>query len=207
MIGLAEARWPVWRFLRDELTVSPSRWSRMVRMTAVVTIVTIVSMALRVPDVALSAFLIFMASASDVKTTVRVGVGATIAVTIAVALTLVFYSLTLAEPALRVPAMACVVFAGLSLMRLSAAGPLVWIIGFVSAYALTVDVNLEVRDRRGFSWARLTPVRGRRAESGRASRAGRSWRITACWSSMFWVSPEWARRMFQPSCLRMPSSR
>jgi multidrug resistance protein MdtO len=137
MIGLAEARWPVWRFLRDELTVSPSRWSRMVRMTAVVTIVTIVSMALRVPEVAVSAFLIFLASASDVKTTVRVGVGATIAVTIAVVLTLVFYSLTLAEPALRVPAMAGVVFAGMYLMRLSAAGPLVWIIGFVTAYALT----------------------------------------------------------------------
>src|SRR3984893_6707965 len=103
----------VWRFLRDELALSPPRWSKMVRITALVTLVTIVSNALQVPNLALSGFLIFFVAGSDAATTLRAGVGAIVGVTMALALALVFYSLTLGEPALRVPLMACVLFAGM----------------------------------------------------------------------------------------------
>src|SRR2546425_10162607 len=71
----APRRSTFWQFLRDELAVSPSRWSRMVRITVVVSIVTVVSQALHVPDLGVSAFLILMVSASDVATTLRTGIG------------------------------------------------------------------------------------------------------------------------------------
>jgi multidrug resistance protein MdtO len=128
----------VLRFLQDELTgLSPARRSRMLRMTALVVVVTIVSMALRVPEVAISAYMIFFFSRSDALTTVRAGVGAIVGVTLAIALLFVFYLTTFAEPALRVPAMACITFAGMYVVRASPAGPLGLLIGLVVAYALT----------------------------------------------------------------------
>ena len=47
----------VTRLLCDELTLTPDRWARMLRMTALVTIVVVVSNALRVPNLALSAYI------------------------------------------------------------------------------------------------------------------------------------------------------
>ncbi|HWE22720.1 MAG TPA: hypothetical protein VG496_02155, partial [Myxococcales bacterium] len=103
----AVLRWPVWQFLRDELTVSPARWSMMVRITVLVAIVTIVSNALRVPSLAVSAYVIIFGTGADVATTLRTGIGAVVAATIAVVLTFLVYLLTLNEPAARVLAMAC----------------------------------------------------------------------------------------------------
>src|SRR5438132_5334906 len=80
-----------WQFLRDELALSPSRWSRMVRITVVVSIVIVVSQALHVPSVAVSAFLILMVSGSDVSTTLRTGIGGVVAVTLAIVLTSLLY--------------------------------------------------------------------------------------------------------------------
>jgi multidrug resistance protein MdtO len=130
-------RWPVWQFLRDELTVSPARWSMMVRITVLVAIVTIVSNALRVPSLAVSAYLIIFGVGADVATTLRTGIGAVVAVTIALVLTFLVYLVTLNEPALRVPAMACCTFAAMYLMRTSKLGPLLFLVGFIASYALT----------------------------------------------------------------------
>jgi len=143
MIGLAELgwtprRWPFLRFLRDELTLGPGRWQRMLRITALVSIVTIMSNALRVPELAISAFVIFMISGSDVATTLRSGLGGIVAVTIAIALTLVFFMLTASEPALRLPVMACGIFVFFYFMKASGLGPVAFLVGFVSAYALTL---------------------------------------------------------------------
>ncbi len=143
MTGLAQAswapaRWPFLRFLHDELTLGPGRWQRMLRITVLVSIVTVVSNALRVPELAISAFVIFMISGSDVATTVRGGIGGIVAVTIAIALTLVFFMLTASEPALRLPLMACGIFVFFYFMKVSALGPVAFLVGFVSAYALTL---------------------------------------------------------------------
>jgi multidrug resistance protein MdtO len=130
-------RWPAWQFLRDELTVSPARWSMMVRITVLVAIVTIVSNALRVPSLSVSAYLIIFGTGADVATTLRTGIGAVVAATIAVVLTFLVYLVTLNEPALRVPAMACLTFAGMYLMRTSKLGPLLFLIFFIATYSLT----------------------------------------------------------------------
>jgi multidrug resistance protein MdtO len=133
----APRRSTFWQFLRDELAVSPSRWSRMVRITVVVSIVTVVSQALHVPQLGVSAFLILMVSASDVATTLRTGIGGVVAVTLAIVLTFLLYSLTIGEPALRVAAMICLVFAGMYFSRISPLGPVGFLASFVCTYALT----------------------------------------------------------------------
>ena len=130
---------PWLRLLHDELTaISPARWSRMLRMTALVPLVTIISMALRVPEAALSAYMIFFISKPDVAATVRTGLGGMLAVTVGIALTFVFYSLTFSEPALRMLVMVCMTFAGMYAMRSSPVGVLGFLIGFVTSYALTL---------------------------------------------------------------------
>ena len=130
-------RWPAWQLLRDELTVSPARWSMMVRITVLVAIVTVVSNALQVPSLAVSVYLILFGAGADVATTLRTGIGAVVAVTIALVLTFLVYLVTLNEPALRVAAMACCTFAGMYLMRTSKLGPLLFLVGFIATYALT----------------------------------------------------------------------
>jgi len=143
VIGVAEpvygARgWPFWQFLRDELTLGPGRWQRMVRITALVSIVTIVSNALRVPELAISAFIIFFVSGTDVAGTLRTAIGGVVGLTIGIALTLFLFMLTAAEPALRLSLMAAGIFAFFYLMKVSRLGPLAFLIGFLSAYVLTL---------------------------------------------------------------------
>src|SRR3954454_23106675 len=59
---------------RDELTVTPDRWSRMLRMTVLVVVVVVLSNALRVPQLGISAYMIFFFQKSDMPTTVRTGI-------------------------------------------------------------------------------------------------------------------------------------
>src|SRR5215471_86986 len=133
----ATARSKFWQFFRDELTLSPPRTFQMFRMTALVMLVVIVSMALRVPSAALSAYMIFFVSKADVATTARVGIGGLVGVTIAILLSLVFYSLAFSEPGVRLPLMACTMFVGMYFLRASPQGVLGLLIGFVTTYALT----------------------------------------------------------------------
>src|SRR3954469_25057615 len=105
--------------LRDELTLTPDRWFRMLRMTALVAAVVIVSNALRVPELGLSAYMIFFFSKSDVVTTVRTGIAGVVGLTLVLTLAFVVYSVTLGEPTLRVLAMGCAIFAGFYLVRSS----------------------------------------------------------------------------------------
>jgi len=124
------------RLLREELTLTPDRWSRMLRLTALVTVVVIVSNALRVPQLALSAYMIFFFSKPDVASTVRTGIASVVGLTLVLTLALVVYSATFGEPALRLLAMGCATFAGFYLLRASPVGPLGFLIGLVISYAL-----------------------------------------------------------------------
>ncbi len=110
----------------------------MFRMTALVMLVVIVSMALRVPEAGLSTYMIFFISKADVATTARVGIGGMVGVTIALMLSLVFYSVAFSEPAVRLPLMACATFVGMYFLRASPKGVLGMLIGFVTTYALTL---------------------------------------------------------------------
>src|SRR4051812_12331286 len=128
----------VMRLLRDELTLTPDRWARMLRMTALVSIVVVVSNALRVPNLALSAYMIFFFSKADVVATVRTGIAGVVGLTLVLTLAFVVYSLTFGEPALRLLAMGCAIFAGFYLLRSSPAGPFGLLIGLAIGYALAL---------------------------------------------------------------------
>lgn len=140
--------------LHDELTLTPERTFRMLRMTALVTLVVTLSMALRVPDAAISAYMVFFVTKSDTATTVKVGVALVAGVTVALAMVFVFFSVTVADPALRLPLMALLIFGGMYFMRTSPVGALGLAIGFITAYSLTeVDqVRLPEELVRGLLW-------------------------------------------------------
>jgi multidrug resistance protein MdtO len=123
--------------VRDELMVSPPRRARMLRMTAIVALIVVISMTKRVPDAAISAYMIFFIAQRDVAMTVGVGLGGVLGVTLAIALALLCFLLSIGEPALRVPLMVAFAFGGMYLMRATPAGALGLLLGFVPFYALT----------------------------------------------------------------------
>jgi multidrug resistance protein MdtO len=117
--------------------LSPPRTARIVRMTVLVALIVIISMALRVPLVGISAYMIFFLAQRDVFTTMRTAVGAIVGVTVALVLCFICFLLTTAEPALRLPLMVALAFGGMYLMRATPAGALGLIIGFITFYGLT----------------------------------------------------------------------
>jgi multidrug resistance protein MdtO len=122
---------------RDELMLSPARTRRIVRMTVLVALIVILSMALRVPEVAISALMIFFLAKRDVATTVKTAVGGVLGVTLALALCFLCFTLTIGEPAARLPLMVLLAFMGMYLMRATALGPLALLLGFVAFYGQT----------------------------------------------------------------------
>jgi multidrug resistance protein MdtO len=123
--------------LRDELMLSPARAARIARMTVLVALIVVISMALRVPNVAISAYMIFFFAQRDVATTARAGFAGVVGVTLAIALCFVCYVVALAEPGARLPLMIALAFGGMYLMRATALGPIALLLGFVTFYTLT----------------------------------------------------------------------
>jgi multidrug resistance protein MdtO len=140
--------------LTDELTLSPARTARMLRMTAIVALVVMTSMALRVPEVAISAYMIFFFAQRDAATTVLAGFTAIAGLTVALALCLVCLLLTIAEPAARLPAMVAIAFGGMYLMRATPLGPLGLAAGFITFYVLTFPSQIPSPELlvRGVLW-------------------------------------------------------
>jgi multidrug resistance protein MdtO len=131
-----------WELLRAELTLAPERTARMVRMTVLVMGVVLISMALRVPEASVSAYMIFFLSRDDAPSTVKSGIGLIVAVTGAVLVALLVLSFTDGEPALRLGAMAALTFGAMYAQRSSPKlGLLGFGIGFVATMLLVyVDV-------------------------------------------------------------------
>ena len=124
--------------IRDELSiVSRPRMTRMLRMTALVALVVTFSMAKRVPDAAVSAYMIFLVMQRDAATTVGFGIGAVLGATIAIALAFVCFSLSMSEPAVRVPLMVVLAFGGAYALRATPAGGVGLLLGFLMFYVQT----------------------------------------------------------------------
>jgi multidrug resistance protein MdtO len=142
------------QLVRDELTLSPARTARMLRMTAIVALIVIVSMALRVPEAAVSAYMVFFFAKADVATTVKTGIAAVVGLTVALALAFVAFLFSLDEPALRLPLMAGLTFGGMYFMRASPIGALGLIVGFIATYSLTIADQYRSPEAlsRGLLW-------------------------------------------------------
>ena len=128
--------WLDW--LRRELAPFPGRGAMTVRIVVTVVLVVVISMALQVPEVLLSAYMVLFVTKENKIVTTLTGILLIVGVTIGIAASLLAYRYTFDVPELRIPAMAAVLFAGFFFSRVFAIGPLAFGIGFVIAATQTV---------------------------------------------------------------------
>lgn len=103
------------------------------RLVIATAIVTIIAMALRVPEAALSAYMVFFVTKKEPHVTLLTGCVLAIGVTVGLLSSALLFRYTLDQPALRLPATAAIIFAGMYISRVFVLGPLGFAIGFVVA--------------------------------------------------------------------------
>jgi multidrug resistance protein MdtO len=124
--------------LRRELLPTPGRLGDSVRIVVVVLAVVTILETFRIPESAVSAYIVLFLSGREAASTVRMALAAGIAVVLAIFMTIAVFMLSLSEPALRIPLMAASTFAAMFLSRATTLGPVFMVTGFVVAYGLTL---------------------------------------------------------------------
>src|SRR6516164_9657011 len=124
--------------LRRELRPTPGRLGDSVRIVVVVLAAVAIAETFRIPEIAVSAYIVLFLSGREAVTTVRTSLAAGIAVVLAIFATIAVFMLSLSEPALRIPLMATMTFAAMFLSRATTLGPVFFVAGFVIAYGLTL---------------------------------------------------------------------
>src|SRR5499433_3899406 len=124
--------------LRRELRPTPGRLGDSVRIVVVVLAVVAILETFRIPEIAVSAYIVLFLSGREAVTTVRTSLAAGIAVVLAIFATIAVFMLSLSEPALRIPLMAVMTFGAMFLGRATTLGPVFFVAGFVIAYGLTL---------------------------------------------------------------------
>ena len=89
--------------LRRELRPTPGRLGDSMRIVIVVLATVAISETFRIPDIALSAFIVLFLSGREAASTVRTALISGIAVVLAIFTTIAVFMLSLSEPALRLP--------------------------------------------------------------------------------------------------------
>ncbi len=117
--------------LARELAPTEGRAQAVLRMAAACSLTVAIAMVFRIPLPTYMAYIVFLASKDENSATVTTGVGALLAVTLAVVLSLGLSQIDTAEPALRLPAMALVTFVAMYSVRTLALGPITYLAGFV----------------------------------------------------------------------------
>ena len=98
----------------------------------------VISMALQVPSLDLSAYMVFFLSKETKRLTILTSLLGLIGATIGIGEAILLYKFTYGHPELRIPGMAITFFLGMYLSRVFVLGPLGFLIGFVSSYGLSV---------------------------------------------------------------------
>src|SRR5215471_2230318 len=124
--------------LRRELRPTPGRLGDSVRIVGVVLAAVAIAETFRIPDIALSAYIVLFLSGREAASTVRTALISGIAVVLAIFATIAVFMLSLSEPALRIPLMAVMTFGAMFLSRASPLGPVFFAAGFIIAYGLTL---------------------------------------------------------------------
>jgi multidrug resistance protein MdtO len=124
--------------LRRELRPAPGRLGDSVRIVVVVLAVVAILETFRIPEIAVSAYIVLFLSGREAVSTMRTALVAGIAVLVAIFATIAVFMLSLSEPALRIPLMAVMTFAAMFLSRAATLGPVFFVAGFVIAYGLTL---------------------------------------------------------------------
>src|SRR5471032_403877 len=117
--------------LRAGLAPQPGRAEASTRMLIACLLIVTISMALQIPNAALSAYMVFFVAREDMATTTRTGIALALAVSVAIGLTLLADLASIDAPALRLAMMTVFFCAGMYLSRVFVAGALGFGLGFV----------------------------------------------------------------------------
>ena len=124
--------------LRRELRPTPGRLGDSVRIVVVVLAAVAILETFRIPEIAVSAYIVLFLSGREAASTVRTALAAGIAVVLAIFTAIAVFMLSLSEPALRIPLIAVTTFGAMFLSRAATLGPVFFVAGFVIAYGLTL---------------------------------------------------------------------
>jgi len=125
-------------WLRDELRPTPGRGAAVARIAFNCTITVVVAMVFQMPLPAYIAYIVFLVSQKQRVATLITAVAGSIAATLAVAVSLLFYTLDASEPALRLALMAVSTFVAFFLARTTKIGPIAFLAGFVLVVTQTL---------------------------------------------------------------------
>jgi len=131
-----DSDWIGW--LRHELAPTRLREIRTAILVVGVVLCVIISMSLQVPELAISAYMVFFFSQKTKKLTTIVGMLGLVGITISISLTLWLYKFTYGHPEVRIPVMAIAVFVGMWLSRVFVIGVLGFVIGFLVSYSQSI---------------------------------------------------------------------
>ena len=124
--------------LRHHLAPAPGRLGDTLRLVVLVLVTVTLSEIFRIPEPALSAYVVLFVSRGEAASTIMTAAIVGIAILLALLATIVMFSLSLAEPALRIPLVAAATFAAMFLSRTSPLGAAFFGAGFIVAYGLTL---------------------------------------------------------------------
>jgi multidrug resistance protein MdtO len=131
-------RSPLIELLARELAPSEGRAQAVLRIATACSITVAIAMVFQIPEPTYMAYIVFLIAKDESSATVTAGVGAMLAVTLAVFLNLGILLIGTGEPALRLPAMALATFVGMYSIRTFALGPVSYLAGFLVVLVQTL---------------------------------------------------------------------
>ena len=132
----ADSDWIGW--FKRELAPTRAREIRTAIIVVGVVLCVIISMALQVPELAVSAYMVFFFSQKTKTLTTIVGVAGLLGITLSIGLSLWLYKFTYGHPELRIPVMGVALFVGMWLSRVFVIGALGFVIGFLVSYSQSI---------------------------------------------------------------------
>jgi multidrug resistance protein MdtO len=126
----------VWRLV---VSPSPGRFENTVRAVVLVLAVVAIGEIFRVPEIALSAYIVLFVSRAEAASTVLTALIAGVAVILAIFAAILVLVFSLSQPALRIPLIAGMTFIAMFLARTAGElAPAFFAAGFIVAYGLTL---------------------------------------------------------------------
>jgi len=141
-------------WFKRQLAPTPERGRRTAIMVGAVVLCVIISMTLQVPELSVTAYMVFFVSKESKSLTTVTGVIGLIGLTIGIGITLLLYKFTYGHPELRIPGMALALFLGMWLSRVFVIGALGFLIGFIVAVSQSVGAAVPSPELlvRGLLW-------------------------------------------------------
>jgi multidrug resistance protein MdtO len=133
MTALAESRRsrPLLEVLAAELASRDGRWAAVARIATGSAITVVIAMVFQIPEPTYMAYIVFLISKDEMNATVTAALGACLAVSLAILVTLGLEIIDTSEPALRLPLMAMATCAAMFTARTFLLGPISYLAGFI----------------------------------------------------------------------------